>query len=85
MLVLPKPARPGCEVPTAYRPISLLPTLGKMLEKLSALEQITGVIRKYFKKNCYTLCILLDINGALGHAWHPRIITALVIQSAFSF
>ena len=106
VIVLPKANKSNYLDPSAYRPISLLPILGKVLEKIilnrlqslaenqnwlnanqhgfrkgkstvTALEELTSVIRGGFRKKCFTSCVLLDIKGAFDNAWHPTIIRRL--------
>ncbi|KAI3094034.1 hypothetical protein CBS147333_10045 [Penicillium roqueforti] len=95
IVVLRKPAKPDYSIPGAYRPISLLNTLGKLLEavvarRLSFLAEKHGLLpNSQFggRPGRTTEQALLVLSNAIDRAWYKHKVVTLVafdLKGAFN-
>ncbi|KAJ5728169.1 hypothetical protein N7493_004499 [Penicillium malachiteum] len=86
IIVLRKPGKPNYSVPGAYRPISLLNTLGKLLEavmarRLSYLAEKHNLLPNSQFGGCpgrTTEQALLILSGAIDKAWYKHKVVMLI-------
>lgn len=94
-MVLRKPEKPNYSIPGAYRPISLLNTLGKLLEavvarRLSFLAKKHGLLpNSQFggRPGRTTEQALLVLSNAIDRAWYKHKVVTLVafdLKGAFN-
>ena len=94
VLTIPKPGKPDYSDPKAYRPISLLPVLGKVLEKvILARLQYHDSVTNWFSENQHgfrsgksTVTALQALIKQASHGFNMKAFTAcalLDIQGAF--
>lgn len=87
IVVLRKPGKPDYSVPGAYRPISLLNTLGKLLEAVVA-RRLSYLAEKYGllpdtqfggRPGRTTEQALLVLSNAIDRAWYKHRVVTLVL------
>ncbi|GBP90798.1 Putative 115 kDa protein in type-1 retrotransposable element R1DM [Eumeta japonica] len=81
--VIPKPGKEDYAHPKSYRPIGLLPVLGKTVERITedALYDLMTHIYKELNLKKIILMVSLDMEGAFDNAWWPALETQLRAQN----